>query len=176
MAEKEKKESLRQRFDLTKLNTLSVVSLATSVTGFGALAGIITGHISLAQIKDSKENGRPLAIAGLVVGYAFIALFVAGAIVKAFVGPRYGLEFGDRMGGGLMGPDGMGQHGGQFDMNGQMGDMRNDMHGGDMNGQMGGDLGGGPRDGQGMQGDPNGQGGWMMDPNAPTPTPTTGTN
>lgn len=164
MAEKEKKESLRQRFDLTKLNTLSVVSLATSVTGFGALAGIITGHISLAQIKDSKENGRPMAIAGLIIGYGFILLFVAGAIARAIFGQRYGLEFGDRMGGGMMGQDGLGQHNGQFDMGGQMDDQRGGMN------QMGGDQGFGPHDKGGMMGDPNNQGGWQMDPNGPTPT------
>lgn len=162
MAEKEKKESLRQRFDLTKLNTLSVVSLATSVTGFGALAGIITGHISLAQIKDSKENGRPLAIAGLVVGYAFIALFIVGGVVKALFGHRYGIDFGY----GMMGQDDFGQRGQQFDMGGQMGDIRGGN--GDING-MGGHMGFGPGDG-GQNGDVNGQGGWMMDPNAPAPT------
>ena len=42
----------KQRFNFNNLNTLSVVSLATSVTGFGALAGVITGHIALSQIKD----------------------------------------------------------------------------------------------------------------------------
>ena len=171
MADKEKKESLRQRFDLTKLNTLSVVSLATSVTGFGALAGIITGHISLAQIKDSKENGRPLAIAGLVVGYGFLALFVIGGIARAVLGPRYGLEFGDRMG-GMMGQDGFGQNGGQFGMNGQMDDMHNDMRGfdGGMGGQIDGPTNMGPNGG--MMGDPNGQGGWMMDRNQDQPAPT----
>lgn len=170
MAEKEKKESLRERFDLTKLNTLSVVSLATSVTGFGALAGIITGHIALAQIKNSRENGRPMAIAGLVVGYAFIALFVAGAIVRAFVGPRYGLEFGDRMGGGWMNQDGMGPNGDHMNMGDRMGDRMDDMHD---------DMQGGmefvPNDGNGMMGDPNGQG-MMGDPNSPLPTPSTQTN
>ena len=57
----------KRHFDFTSLNTLAVVSLASAVTGFGALAGIITGHISLAQLKHSGQSGRGLAIAGLAV-------------------------------------------------------------------------------------------------------------
>jgi hypothetical protein len=64
-------------FDPTKLNTLAVVSLATAATGFGAVAGVVTGHFALAQIRRSGQKGRGLALAGLIAGYAG----VAGAIL-----------------------------------------------------------------------------------------------
>lgn len=99
----------KARFDFNSLNTLSVVSLATAVTGFGALAAVITGHISLSQLKTSKENGRPLALAGLIVGYVFIGLAIVGAIARPFLQQR-GIELGDHM--GQFGDDRMGQFGG----------------------------------------------------------------
>jgi Domain of unknown function (DUF4190) len=61
------------KYDFTKLNTLAVVSLATAISWVGAVAGVITGHIALAQIKRSGEKGRGLAITGLVLGYLYIA-------------------------------------------------------------------------------------------------------
>ena len=64
-----------QSFDPTKLNTLSVVSLATAATGFGAVAGVVTGHVALAQLRRSGEKGRGLALAGLITGYVGIAGF-----------------------------------------------------------------------------------------------------
>jgi hypothetical protein len=51
-----------------KWNVLSIVSLVTSILGL-SLVGIITGHISLSQIKKTGEQGRVLAIVGLVLGY-----------------------------------------------------------------------------------------------------------
>ena len=51
-----------------KWNVLSIVSLVTSILGL-SLVGVITGHISLSQIKKTGEQGRVLAIIGLVVGY-----------------------------------------------------------------------------------------------------------
>ena len=53
-------------------NVLSIVSLVTSVLGL-SLVGIITGHISLSQIKKTGEQGRVLAIIGLVIGYLWLA-------------------------------------------------------------------------------------------------------
>jgi len=120
----------KAHFDFTKLNTLAVVSLATAVTGFGALAAIVTGHISLAQIKKSDESGRPLALAGLILGYVGIALWVLGGIgmgiARMFMSQRYGVESGGGMGdfdGGMMGGH-MGGRGG-FDGDDQGGMMGN---------------------------------------------------
>jgi hypothetical protein len=58
-------------------NVLSIVSLVTSVIGFG-LVGVITGHIALGQIKRTGEQGNVLAIIGLVLGYLGI---IAGIII-----------------------------------------------------------------------------------------------
>jgi hypothetical protein len=112
----ETKVAESKKFDLTKLNTLAVVSLATAVTGFGAVAGVITGHIALSQIKKSGEAGRPAAIAGVVLGYAFVGLGIAMAVAGAFMRTR-GYELDHR--GGFR-PDGMmgGQFGGPMHMDG----------------------------------------------------------
>ena len=81
----------RQRFDWRSLNSLAVVSLATALTSIGAVAAIITGHIALAQIKRSDQNGRKLAITGVTIGYVTIGLWVIFGIlavsVRAFVEP-----------------------------------------------------------------------------------------
>jgi hypothetical protein len=57
---------------VAKTNVLAIVSLITSILGLG-LVGVITGHIGLNQIKKTSEQGRGLAIAGLVIGYVQIA-------------------------------------------------------------------------------------------------------
>ncbi|QZY53390.1 DUF4190 domain-containing protein [Leucobacter tenebrionis] len=55
--------------------------MIASIVGFFtfaifAVAGVIMGHISLNQIKRTGENGRGMAIAGLIVGYAAIGFWV----------------------------------------------------------------------------------------------------
>ncbi|MDO5863443.1 MULTISPECIES: peptidylprolyl isomerase [Paenarthrobacter] len=60
-----------------RTNTLAVVSFISSF--FVAVAGIVTGHMALRQIRRTGEGGRGLAIAGLVIGYcstATILIFV----------------------------------------------------------------------------------------------------
>jgi hypothetical protein len=89
MAEKEKaiepeataESKVRVKFDLTSLNTLAVVSIASAVSGIGALIAVITGHVSLAQIKRSGESGRALAIAGTVLGYLHLAGWIIFGIL-----------------------------------------------------------------------------------------------
>jgi hypothetical protein len=81
----------RQRYDWRSLNSLAVVSLATALTSIGAVAAIITGHIALAQIKRSDQNGRKLAITGVTIGYVTIGLWIIFGILavslRAFVEP-----------------------------------------------------------------------------------------
>ena len=100
------KAAPKAKFDFTSLNTLAVVSLASAVTGVGAAAAVITGHISLAQIKKSNESGRALAIAGIAAGYTAIALWILstlGFVALSIWGARNGVVpmpgFGDHMGG-----------------------------------------------------------------------------
>ncbi|QEV99938.1 DUF4190 domain-containing protein [Microbacterium caowuchunii] len=69
-----------------KTNVLAIVSLIASIANFvilpfvGALAGVITGHISLKQLKTSGENGRGMALAGTIVGWVGLALSILGII------------------------------------------------------------------------------------------------
>ena len=120
----------KAHFDFTKLNTLAVVSLATAVSGFGAVAAVITGHISLAQLKKTNESGRGLALTGMILGYVGIGLWIIGGIgmtiARLFIGQRYGVYVGGN-GGHLQGGFGGGMMGG-FD--GQR-------HGNDDGGMMG---------------------------------------
>jgi hypothetical protein len=63
-----------------KWNTLAIISLVASVIGVH-LAGIITGHIALNQIKKTGEQGNVLAIIGLILGYLGIVVVVILGIV-----------------------------------------------------------------------------------------------
>jgi hypothetical protein len=97
----------KAKYDFTNLNTLAVVSLASAVTGFGAAAAVITGHVSLAQIKKSNEAGRGLAIAGVAAGYTVIGLWILstlGFVALSVWGARNGIPLGgfdDHMRGGF---------------------------------------------------------------------------
>ncbi|MDO7882910.1 DUF4190 domain-containing protein [Antiquaquibacter soli] len=79
---------------VAKWNVLSIVSLVTSIVGL-SIVGIITGHISLSQIKKTGEQGNVLAIIGLVLGYlgliagliliiAWIGIFAAATSVQTY--------------------------------------------------------------------------------------------
>jgi peptidyl-prolyl cis-trans isomerase B (cyclophilin B) len=47
--------------------------------------GILFGHISLSQIKRTGEEGRGLAVAGLVIGYLLTLLAVVAVVLSAIV-------------------------------------------------------------------------------------------
>jgi len=70
-----------------KTNTLAVVSLISSLVGIfilpfiGSVVGIITGHMSLSQIKRTAEGGRGFGLAGTIVGWVGLALAIIGTIV-----------------------------------------------------------------------------------------------
>ena len=68
-----------------KTNVLAIVSLVSAF--FISLVAIITGHIALSQIKKTGEQGRGLAIAGLVLGYlGLVAGIIFGIIWIAVIG------------------------------------------------------------------------------------------
>ena len=76
-----------------KTNTMAIVSIIASaaavITGISAIVGIICGHIALGQIKRTGENGRGLAIAGLIIGYIFVGiglLLILIGIIAAIAG------------------------------------------------------------------------------------------
>ncbi len=136
----------RKRIDLTGYNTLSVVSIATALTGFGAVAGVITGHVALNQLKTDGKQGRGLALAGVIVGYAGIGLAILGGLGKIALGiwgikNGYGpTPFGDF--------DHMDRQFGGYSDGGMMGGFRVDVDGDHMGGRgfgdddMGGMMGG----------------------------------
>jgi len=67
-------------------NAMAIASLVCAFL-FAPL-GIVFGHLSLSQIRRSGEDGRGLAIAGLVIGYvvtiATIVAVVAGTLFFAW--------------------------------------------------------------------------------------------
>ncbi|MFT4230796.1 MAG: DUF4190 domain-containing protein [Microbacterium sp.] len=76
-----------------KTNTLAIVSLVSSIAGItvipfiGSIVGVITGHMSLSQIKRNGEGGRGLALGGTIVGWVGLALSVVAVIAMlAFIG------------------------------------------------------------------------------------------
>ena len=62
-----------------RTSTLAVLTLVFGILGFGVVP-IITGHIALSQLKRSGEEGRGLALAGLILGYVTIAGWVFAAL------------------------------------------------------------------------------------------------
>lgn len=65
-----------------KTNVLAIVSLVSSVVGLfilpliGSVAAVITGHISLRQLKTSGEGGRGMALAGTIIGWVGVGLIL----------------------------------------------------------------------------------------------------
>ncbi|GII02489.1 DUF4190 domain-containing protein [Planobispora takensis] len=51
------------------------------VCGVTSLVGIVLGHVSLGQIKRTGEEGRSMAIAGLVLSYFGVACWVIVLLV-----------------------------------------------------------------------------------------------
>ena len=69
-------------------NTLALVSMILSIAGAflpTAIPGIITGHIALSQIKRTGDNGRGMALAGVIVGYALTGAWLAIGIIYVVV-------------------------------------------------------------------------------------------
>jgi hypothetical protein len=60
-----------------KTNDLAVASLVCGglsfMVGITAIPAIITGHMALSRLKHSNEDGRGLAITGLILGYTVTA-------------------------------------------------------------------------------------------------------
>lgn len=71
-------------------NGLAVASLILGLAwlcGLGSLAAVITGHISLSQIKKTGSGGRGMAVAGLALGYVgIVTCLIVGAVFLAVAG------------------------------------------------------------------------------------------
>lgn len=64
-------------------NTLAIVTIIAAFVL--PLAGIITGHIALKQLKTSGESGHALAKWGLILSYIFVGLGVLFFIIWMIV-------------------------------------------------------------------------------------------
>lgn len=66
-------------------NGLAIGSLIASSLGFfyglPAIVGVVLGILALGQIKRTGQQGRGLAIAGIVVGGVFVVLILAFLVV-----------------------------------------------------------------------------------------------
>jgi hypothetical protein len=69
-------------------NTLAIVSFIFSL--LGGLLGIVFGYVALAQIRRTGEDGRGLAIAGIVLGYRWIAGSIAFLVLAYVISARNG--------------------------------------------------------------------------------------
>ncbi|MCF2530158.1 DUF4190 domain-containing protein [Yinghuangia soli] len=70
-------------------NGMAIASLVLSIvclSGVGSVLGVIFGHIALGQIERTGQQGRGMAIAGLVIGYVGLAV-VALVIIIAIANP-----------------------------------------------------------------------------------------
>ena len=79
-------------------NVLAIVSLVVAIVGFAwlSLGAVIMGHLALSQIKKTGQQGRGLALAGTIVGYAgilttiiIVIFWIIFAVVLASSGAYY---------------------------------------------------------------------------------------
>jgi hypothetical protein len=80
-----------------RTNPLAIVALVSSLVGLfaipviGQIVGIITGHISLKQVKTTGERGRGMALSGVLIGYISLGL---GILLIILVGVIIGVTGG----------------------------------------------------------------------------------
>ncbi|MCV7222596.1 DUF4190 domain-containing protein [Mycolicibacterium elephantis] len=66
-----------------RTNALAVASLVCAFVL--APLGIVFGHLALSQIKKTGEEGRGLAVAGLVIGYVITAMTVLAVVISVLL-------------------------------------------------------------------------------------------
>jgi hypothetical protein len=70
-----------------KQNTLAIVSLVSGIAAFvvlpliASIVAVITGHMSLKQLKTSGEGGRGMALTGTILGWIGIGLAAIGIVL-----------------------------------------------------------------------------------------------
>ena len=93
-------EPLRHTSTTRRTSTMAIVSLVSGLLGWtllpliGSLVAIATGHVARAEIRrgppgleGDRLEGDGLAVAGLVLGYAALAIAVATVIaIVVFLG------------------------------------------------------------------------------------------
>jgi hypothetical protein len=75
-------------------NGLAIAALVCGVGGFvvglSFIPAIICGHLARRQIRQTGERGAGLALAGLILGYVGIALFIALIAVFLAIASKIG--------------------------------------------------------------------------------------
>ncbi len=72
----------------TKTNGIAIAALITSF--FVSVLGIILGFVALSQIKTSGEQGRGLALAGIIIGFVSVGITLLVLIISAVVAASVG--------------------------------------------------------------------------------------
>jgi uncharacterized membrane protein len=67
-----------------------VCGIAAFVTGFTCIPAIICGHMARRQIRRTGEQGDGLAVAGLILGYVSVVLFIVAVLALVAVASRSG--------------------------------------------------------------------------------------
>jgi hypothetical protein len=75
--------------NIKQTSNLAIVSLVSGILGWtlapwlGSIVAIITGHMARAEIRRNPDTmeGDGMAIAGLVIGWAMVALTVIGILL-----------------------------------------------------------------------------------------------
>ena len=82
------------------------VAVRTAQSRSGQIVGIITGHMSLSQIKQTGEGGRGLGLAGVIIGWVSLGLWILGIIAFVLffvaVGTAGAFKLGDAGTGGRL--------------------------------------------------------------------------
>ena len=78
-----------------RTNSLAIISFIASLVGMfvipflASVAAVITGHMSLGQIKRTGEGGRGLALAGTIIGWVGVAFSVLGLLLLLSLWPLF---------------------------------------------------------------------------------------
>ncbi|GAB2866021.1 DUF4190 domain-containing protein [Lentzea nigeriaca] len=83
-----------------KPQTNAILALVLSLVGFAtcgvtSIAGVIFGHIAMGRIKRGEEDGRGMALAGVIIGYVVIAgwlIYLAVIIIALVVAANQGIQ------------------------------------------------------------------------------------
>jgi Domain of unknown function (DUF4190) len=72
---------------------MAIAGFVLGLLGFGvitAILGIVFGAVALSRIRTTGQGGKGLAIAGIVLGSCWLALFVILIVIGAVVGATSG--------------------------------------------------------------------------------------
>jgi Domain of unknown function (DUF4190) len=76
----------------TKALASLILSIGFVILGpFGSIPGIICGHLALREYKSAGiKDGQGMAMAGIIIGWIGLALFVIGLVVVLLVARHFG--------------------------------------------------------------------------------------